>query len=107
MENIAKCNQCGEDIIWNDKKLSASGKKIPQDKNGQSHQCAFSKFNQKIDKSLGGTPLEVLAKLVVTVSVLVTRLNRVEDELRWGAYKTIKTEPIKQSEELKWEKADE
>lgn len=85
---MGNCKQCGEELVWDEKVVSASGKKIPLDKNGQKHNCPFSKFNQTTDKLLGGTPLEVLTKYVKIINELEKRVYALEMRVIWGHAKS-------------------
>jgi hypothetical protein len=50
----SNCNRCGQQIYWSDQSMSNSGKKIPLDPSGQSHDCPQSTYNQ----TLGGQPAQ-------------------------------------------------
>ena len=105
--NESKCRDCGETLVWDDKNLSPSGKKIPVEKSGNRHNCPFSKFNKDKDKSLGDkTPLEALTTHEREIKDLKKRLDDFEIEFRWGSAKTGTTPPPipKPKDEVDWDK---
>lgn len=102
--NESKCRDCGETLVWDDKKLSASGKKIPYEKNGNKHNCPFSKFNKDKDKTLGDkTPMEALSSHERELKDIKKRLDSLEIEVKWGDKKTGTVPTPKPKGEIDWE----
>jgi hypothetical protein len=105
--NESKCRDCGETLVWDDKNLTTNGKKFPVEKNGNRHNCPFSKFNKSQDKTLGDkTPMEALAQHERQIAELAKRLDTIEIEVRWGDAKTGTQQP-KPKTEISWEKVED
>ena len=107
MSNESKCRDCAETLVWDDKNLTANGKKYPVEKNGNRHNCPFSKFNKSQDKSLGDrTPMEALSYLMSENTMLKKRIDTLEIEQRWvgGKTGTVKAEPKVKAGEIDWDK---
>lgn len=102
--NESKCRDCGEILVWDDKNLTQNGKKFPVEKNGNRHNCPFSKFNKNQDKTLGDkTPMEALSAHEREIKELKKKVADLEIEFRWGNQKTGTVEEPKKHV---WEKAE-
>ena len=105
MSNESKCRDCGETLVWDDKNLTANGKKYPVEKNGNRHNCPFSKFNKTQDKTLGDrTPMEALSFLMAENTIIKKRIDTLEIEQRWGGAKTGTVPEPKKPGEIDWDK---
>lgn len=96
--------------MWDDKNLTANGKKYPVEKSGSRHNCPFSPYNKDKDKGLGDkTPLEAVTAHERELKDLKKRLDDFEIEFRWGSAKTGTTPPPKPKtkDEVDWEKTED
>jgi glutaredoxin len=85
---VSKCRQCGVQLVWDDKVKSAGGKMIPLEKNGNKHQCPFSKFAKSTAKGLDIPPTELLQKHDREIADIKKRLDKLEIDQKWGSAKS-------------------